>query len=377
MADNDPPVGDVTKEWPLEGHFVVGGSGLYVHRDCFGRTFTSNTATYDLTIGLPQIDTRPDPIPPEARRFLDSPAVPRMELIPPVWTYGPRNDTERREEENISPVWGSAPSPPGVKVIPESSTDIGVVFRCRFYTTLTASGVEEFDTASDKFLRELDDWWTRFTSWVGILTGQDFVGLGGNPGGITQAYPLFTWTSDEGGQREGVRWRYFSPPNQGIPQSNLRLSDLQTCVTAAGNQAPPAEWLFIRDARSLLRAGQSRRAVLDAGTAAELAMTVLIDEYLDDTNADEAVGQAFARGWGNLGAKKELLGILRPGLLSAVPTVQTDLIDLRNTASHGRSKAGRRWDDITLEQAQTAVEIASAIVELAHPLAGLLPAQIT
>jgi hypothetical protein len=62
-----------------------------------------------------------------------------MELIPPVWTYGPRNETERREEEAISPVWGSAPSPPGVKVYPESSTDIGVVFRCRFYTTLTAS----------------------------------------------------------------------------------------------------------------------------------------------------------------------------------------------------------------------------------------------
>jgi len=71
--------------------------------------------------------------------------------------------------------------------------------------------------------------------------------------------------------------------------------------------------------------------------------------------------------------KKELLSILRPGLMSGVPTVQADLIDLRNTASHGRSKAGRRWDDITFEQALTAVEIASSIVELAHPLASLLP----
>jgi hypothetical protein len=103
-------------------------------------------------------------------------------------------------------------------------------------------------------------------------------------------------------------------------------------------------------------------------------MTVLIDEHLDDTNAGEAVGKAFVRGWGNLGAKKELLGILRPGMLSGVPTVQADLIDLRNTASHGRSKAGRRWDEITFEQAQKAVEIASSIVELAHPLASLLPA---
>jgi hypothetical protein len=300
-----------------------------------------------------------------------------MELIPPVWTYGPRNDTERREEEAISPVWGSAPSPPGVTVYPESSTDIGVVFRCRFYTTVTASDGEQFEAAAESFLSELDDWWTRFTSWVGILTGQDFVGLGGYPGGTTRSYPLLTWTCDENEERASTRWRQYFPPNQGLSMSGLLLSGLEACVTATGNQDPPPEWLFIRDARSLLRAGQSRRAVLDAGTAAELAMTTLIDMHLDDTNADEAIGRAFARGWGNLGAKKELLGILRPGLLSGVPTVQADLIDLRNTASHGRSRAGRRWDEITFEQAETAVEIASAIVELAHPLADLLPAQAT
>jgi hypothetical protein len=114
-----------------------------------------------------------------------------------------------------------------------------------------------------------------------------------------------------------------------------------------------------------LNADQSRRAILDAGTAAELAMTTLIDKYLDHTNvAQEPVRQALARGYNNLGAKKELLKILRPGLLST--RVQPDLIDKRNTASHGD-------DQITFEQAQVAVEIATEIVESAHPLAGLLP----
>jgi hypothetical protein len=255
-------------------------------------------------------------------------------------------------------------------VYPESSTDIGVVFRCRFYTTLTASDGEEFEADAGGFLSELDDWWTRFTSWVGILTGQDFVGLGGSSGGITRGYPLFTWTSDQSGQRADVRWRYFPPPNQGIAQRGLELRELQTCVTAAGNQSPPAEWLFIRDARSLLRAGQSRRAVIDAGTAAELAMTALIDKYLDDAQvSDSAVRSAFGR-FNNLIAKQEVLKLLRPGLLPE--RTRTDLINLRNTASHGRSTAGRGLDDITLEQAQAAVEIASAIVELAHPLDSLL-----
>jgi len=375
VADDDPSDDDVATEWPLEGHIVVGGSGLYVHRDCFGRTFTSRTASFDLTIGLPQIDTRPDPFPPQVRRQLDEPFVPRMELIPPAWTYGPRNETERREEEAISPVWGSAPSPPGVKVYPEASTGVGVVFRCRFYTVLTTSDGEKFEAAVGVFLSEFDDWWTRFTSWVGILAGQDFVGLGGSSGGITRGYPLFTWTSDQSGQRADVRWRYFPPPNQGLPQRGLQLRELRKCVTAAGNQAPPAEWLFIRDARSLLGAGQSRRAVLDAGTAAELAMTALIDKYLDDAKvSDSAVRSAFGR-FNNLVAKQEVLKLLRPGLLPA--RTRPDLIDLRNMASHGSRKAGRGWEDISIEQAQTAVEIASTIVELAHPIASLLPAQTT
>jgi len=115
--------------------------------------------------------------------------------------------------------------------------------------------------------------------------------------------------------------------------------------------------------------------VLDAGTAAELAMTALIDKYLDDAKvSDSAVRSAFGR-FNNLVAKQEVLKLLRPGLLPA--RTRPDLIDLRNMASHGSRKAGRGWEDISIEQAQTAVEIASTIVELAHPIASLLPAQTT
>lgn len=77
--------------------------------------------------------------------------------------------------------------------------------------------------------------------------------------------------------------------------SNLESSDLQACVTAAGDQAPPAEWLFIRDARSLLGAGQNRRAMIDAGTAAEVAMTNLIDRYLAAEEIAEPVRKALAK----------------------------------------------------------------------------------
>lgn len=97
-------------------------------------------------------------------------------------------------------------------------------------------------------------------------------------------------------------------------------------------------------------------------------MTTLIDNYLVTANTDEAVKKAVTRGYNNLGAKKELLKIVQPGLLST--NVQPDLIDKRNAASHGD-------EQVTFAQAQTAVEIATQIVELAHPLASLLPAQTT
>lgn len=366
--------GAPTTEWPYEGHFVVGGSGLYMTTDCVGRTFTSRIAGRELTIGFPQINRRPDPIPPEVREQLGEPPMKTfVELIPPDWTFGPANKSERADEERISPVWGAVLDDGRAKIVyPESSRDSAVVYRCRFYATLSASAdATDFDSASTEFLAELDDWWTRFTSWVGILTGQDFVGLGGNPGGITQAHPLFTWTGTQDGQRRNVRWRYIPPPNHGVPQRKLQLADIQKCVAAAGDQSPPAEWLFIRDARSLLGAGQARRAILDAGTAAELAMTALIDQYLDDTAVtDEAVRAAFGR-FNNLVAKQEVLKLLRRGLLPE--RTRPDLIDVRNTAIHGRGAAGRGWDEVTLEQAEKALEIATEIVEAAHPLTSLLP----
>jgi hypothetical protein len=257
-----------------------------------------------------------------------------------------------------------APSKPGVKVHPESAKDTAIVYRCQFITALTASNDAEFNTAADDFLSELDDWWARFTSWVGILTSQDFLGLGGySRPGITSG-SLETWTGDARGQRAAAQIRSYFPPNRGTPPSILQAQDLEACVTATGNQdPPPAEWLFIRDARSNLSGGGTRRAVIDAGTAAELAMTALVDNYLVAANTDEPVRKALARRYTGLEGRSALLRKLRPGLLS--DQLGRDLIGPRNRATHG----GHALTDI---EAQTAVDIATDIVESAHPLASLL-----
>jgi hypothetical protein len=372
MTGDDSSGERVGKEWPLEGHFVIGGSwGLQVHTECLGRTFTSRTASYDLEIGLPQRDTEQEPIPEKFRQFL-GPPVPNMELIPPEWAYGPVNDQERQEERRVSPVWGTTLASDTAKVVySESARDTALVSRCRFHTTVEASDEDEFEEATKGFLTEFDDWWTRFTAWVGVVTGQDFLGLGGYMRQGTKSGSIQTWTCDANGQRAGRGIRSsFPPPRYGIPPVKLGLADVQRCVNATGRQDPPAEWSLIRDARLLLNTGHIRRAVLDAGTAAEIAMNVLVGRCLDEANTEEAVKKAMTDRYDSLGAMNDLLGSLKPDLLS--PHVNTDLISKRNIAIHGRSRSGRRWDEITVDEAIKAIETAAAIVDAAHPLADLL-----
>jgi hypothetical protein len=45
--------------------------------------------------------------------------------------------------------------------------------------------------------------------------------------------------------------------------------------------SPHAEWLVVSDARSLLGAGEYRRAVIDACAVADLSVTDLIDRKFD------------------------------------------------------------------------------------------------
>ena len=337
--------------WPLEGFFTC-GSGLLVDHECLGQSFQTRTATYELTITLPELDAT-NALAPLRRppwRFNREGQAPAASVDE---EWGQLGGLRRRNDDGT---WPDYPA---------------LVRQCIVATTVQAENDEQFMAAAKMVANELAVWWASLTDWLGVLTVQDFVGLGTQQRSIL-ADGFHAWSGDANGIRR-ASYGHVVDLVQGYVDV-LDRNQLQRAMDlAASEQRPPTEWRFIRDARSLLRAGQSRRAVLDAGTAAELAMTTLVDKYLDDANADEAVRKAFTRGWGNLGAKKELLGIVRPGLLSAVPSVQTDLIDLRNTASHGRSKAGRGWDEITFEQAQKAVEIATTIVELAHSLASLLP----
>jgi hypothetical protein len=348
VADENPSGGQVATEWPLEGYFVVGGSGLYVSTECLGRVFTSRTTNHDLTIGLPQLDTAQQPV----------------RVIPPAWTYGPRDQEEEANERDVIP-WGAAFGYGAKKVYPPEARDTAVVYRCRYYTTLTTSNDEEFVAAADDFLRELDDWWTRFTSWVGILASQDFVRLGSYGTGGIKTRPLSMWTINADGQRAGRDIRSYFPANR-EQFFVLELHELEECITATGNQEPPGEWSFIRDARSLLNAGEYRRAVIDACTAAELSVTALIDRKFDLAGTSQSDRDQEFKDHHGLSKLIELHNKFRTG---KVPKrLYEDVGAPRNKAAH---------DGATLSEAEARAAIlkATEAVELAYPLASFLPIQ--
>lgn len=366
MGDGNSTSDDTVMEWPLEGYFECGGQGLFVTPDCLGREFASRTANYPFTISLPRLGAN-------------------ARMRPPNWTYDPADEVEAHDvdmdpgddEDTLREMyfWGYVgPNMTAVLVQAmyqmmgrppddfKGDSDARVV-RCRFYTELAASNKEEFQAAAQSFAVELQDWWKRFTSWVSILTSQDFAQVGAAIG-LLHEWGVTAWTSGPDGQRVPTEplglWRADFKK-----KTPLELDSLQACVTVAGNQEPPpAEWLLIRDARSFLSQGENRRAVIDAATGAELAMTTLIDRFLDDANALEPLRKALARSSTNLGGKKAVLNLLRPGLVPQ--RVQDDLINKRNGASHH----GKEYSE---QEAQAAVDIATVIVESAYPLDSLLP----
>lgn len=217
----------------------------------------------------------------------------------------------------------------------------------------------ELNTVRAQALAELDAWWTLFCSWVAVLTEQD-------PRDYLRAVeatrrePIWTWVDGEEARRgqqssEDRPRRHDAEP--------LDVPTLAACTVLAGKGAPPPdEWLFIRDARSALVAGDYRRAVIDAGTAAELAITELLDQHLAlvDTKLSDALMNRARALEGRANLMKELgAGVESTGFTASLKRP-------RNDATH-------KGHSPTKSVVERAIKIAVELVEQATPLLSLVP----
>lgn len=207
---------------------------------------------------------------------------------------------------------------------------------------------------------ELDIWWVRFSTWVAILTSQDPRDYERTTAS-TRHEPIWTWVDGESKRRgQSVnedaprRMREFDP---------LDEATMTACMKLAGQgDEPPAEWTFIRDARSAVISGDYRRAVIDAGTAAELAITELLDQHLsvvDPTIVDALLTRARA-----LEQRSNLMKDLGAG--TEPRGFAKDLKTPRNIAAH-------RGDAPSREVAEKAIGVAIDLVEQSTPLLSLVP----
>jgi hypothetical protein len=339
----------VAQQRVLEGHFTC-GNGLLIATECLSRKYSTTTASHDLTISLPRLpdDWQGDGL-----------------LAPPVWTYSSFRD--HKQETRLSDDrfdWGVTV---GFRnnLDGTQSPEFARVRRWRFETVITTTRMaSDFFNARENAMQELAAWWDLLSSWISIFTKQDFVEIGKAGSGI-RVGPLVNWLGDD------ERYRVNGSKDASIPIVNdegvdhLDNATLTGCIALVANQTQPSdEWLFIRDARSLVNAKQYRRAVIDAGTGAELAMTAMIDRNFTAAGTSQADRDRQFRSHQGLWRLSQLMSAINAG--TAPTNLRQDLGTPRNKAAHAGYSPSQG-------EAELAIATSVLLVEQAYPLAGLLP----
>lgn len=193
-------------------------------------------------------------------------------------------------------------------------------------------------------------WWLNVRAWIEVLTGQDLSMLGDR----RQLGPniFHFWVGTDDGFMSPLP---FLIPVPIPPQARaLTAYGFNLCLEkTAANEAPPTEWLFYRDAWSLHQAHEWRRAVLDASTAAEIAITAWLDNHapaqvLTDLAAHPKTLRPLSTLFQNHGG--------------ALPDNFGDLVvDPRNHAAH-RGRA------LSEAESRSAIETVKALLDATTPL---------
>jgi len=131
-------------------------------------------------------------------------------------------------------------------------------------------------------------------------------------------------------------------------------------VFALGSRGwePPLEWQLISSARGALYTANWRRAVIDAGTAAELAVTSRIETLTG--GVDSRIQSALLSAYQMLGKRSELVGKLGGKLPDRF---KDSLIEPRNSAVHRGV--------VTPDEAHTAIAAAVTVVRQNGPVHGV------
>lgn len=299
--------------------------GFVAYYELLSETFATTIAGYHATVHLPSVNVD-DGV---AASWL---APPQIDDRPPA-----------RSQE----CWGMVH-------IGSKEKPVGVVVR-QLALTADAPG-DDIQQAAESIVAAMDEWWDNVCGWLEIVTGQHLTQVGHREiEVIGNKTPVWTLQADalHGTPISIAGQSVLRPPGQ---VEEVSAETLGSCVALA-TTAPPFAWLLLRDARALHQDGHHRRAVIDAATSAELAVSEILDARLAQT--EESVRDALLAAHRMLGPKSRLLSAL--GCPPLPHAFQSDLVDQRNRAVH-------KGISIDGQTCGLALAVAAEVVERAYPL---------
>lgn len=321
-------------------------AGFLVLPECLNQSFESRAACFPLSIRLPRLDQEHDV----------------YNLLAPFSEIRADKDDQDAADARYpgDSEWGCLQSwrdPASGENSPTPAS--ALVERLRFITEGSVDSDDDFQNTRDHIRRHQAEWWTRLADWIGVISSQDLVELGKQRRTRRSFEQVLMWIADSADGREPGFSSLVIPEIRPYCGNPLSYGELARCMSlVAQSKRPPDEWLLIRDARSLLRSGEYRRAVLDAGTAAELAITTLIDRHvLANSTAD--IATALTKRVRMLGALRELAFELIPELLP--DHLLERVIRPRNSAAH-------KGEPLTFEVADAAIATTTELLQTVHPM---------
>jgi hypothetical protein len=204
-----------------------------------------------------------------------------------------------------------------------------------------------------KIAKGFDAWYGLARDWLEILSGQDLNDKEPPPSSYVHGSQLDGWTYRSG--QNSWNTCYPNPEITAIIDSKETAASKSTWQRALRSASRgvtlPDEYIFIRDAKAAVRRDQGRRAVLDAGTATELAVTAALQAKYSSAKQANLM-QLLLDSYRMLGRRVDLskqLGIALPN------TIVRDLIEPRNRAAH-------QGATIPHDEAARAVKVANEVV---------------
>jgi len=318
--------------------------GLFVLPECLNQSYTSRATCFPLDITLPRLEKSEH----------------EYKLLAPLSTMRPGYGAQMVEcvDQSLDSTWGSIEGMCDPKRWEDPPVPTSVVIEKLGYVTEGRAGNDtEFQHTLYHFEKDKRDWWSRLVEWIGVVTSQDLIELGRKPSN-PHFYGITMRIDDVSNDQEpGFCSINFDdqPPLCGSP---LTRAQLDRCMKLAGNtQRPPLAWLLLRDARSLYRSTEYRRAILDAGTATELALTALIDSYAARSGNPELVETM---------RNTQMLG---PKLALALQYVPDSVPDhLRSRVIKPRNRATHEGEQTERGVAEFALNAATELIVNAYPL---------